>query len=907
MGMTSIIGGNLKMGIEMFLDARRVSSGAKEAEQAVQRVKISALDSNKEMAKSARSLASNLQGIGAGLAMVGYAAQAAGKAIIGGFIQPAYREAVKYDTALASMRSVLRYTKEEMVGVQKIIEDNAMGSMFDFTEVSLAATRLAAFTGEANKLGEQLPTLLKFMTTVGQDLDPEEASRTMSGFYVKWRNTGITYEQMGNQLIKLANVTALEFRDLPQILRSSRDIAASVNIKFEEFGALVGVLREGLSPAEAARSAAGFARALNTATGAMKEYADKKGVSFDKAMELGKTDKKAKQLVKAVSTLGVQFFDSGGKAKQFTTIIEETLAAASALKKKGDMREYQRVMLRVFKDQAKNVMSTLDAYERGGKSSAEGFKALAKELANSEGYLTWAAGVMGDAATNIEKKWEASVNRFRASFGKPLMLMFLPILVKLSDFMDGLTRFSSENPRVAKAIGILTVAFAGLLVVAGTLTAVLGGVALWLSFILPVITGTSVGAAGATFKFGSLATKLGAVAKYLGPTGILIGGLIAFREAVNKNTNFDAIIDKFKVMGLVIQGVMEWMSGKETKGSRSLYRKLKAGGLLGTVELLLQVVKRISTFMSGFFERVSWGFAMIGAAVDAVIAPVARLLDLIGWLFTSFAGGRKDLMEQLGFWQTLGRVVGLFVSVHLFALVSRWIAARVAVLAFGKAMTLAAGVWGVIILSALMLAGLLGQESTWSAMFDVFADIRVWWENFLIGLEYYMTKLALKINFLQPTSVGGSTLEEYKKGMTELGEGPKYIDQELGRKLYKDSGFQSEATAAMKRDEYEAAVYEKEHGFRAPGLYGNSALPVKREPTAFAYGEGQASNTPNAKMPQGPVRDDYLVKQGFKQPKVILNIDARGSIGLNGKSIKEAITTLVKDGMTQSAQVSHAE
>jgi len=893
------------MGIEMFLDARRVSSGAKEAEQAVQRVKISALDSNKEMAKSARSLASNLQGIGAGLAMVGYAAQAAGKAIIGGFIQPAYREAVKYDTALASMRSVLRYTKEEMVGVQKIIEDNAMGSMFDFTEVSLAATRLAAFTGEANKLGEQLPTLLKFMTTVGQDLDPEEASRTMSGFYVKWRNTGITYEQMGNQLIKLANVTALEFRDLPQILRSSRDIAASVNIKFEEFGALVGVLREGLSPAEAARSAAGFARALNTATGAMKEYADKKGVSFDKAMELGKTDKKAKQLVKAVSTLGVQFFDSGGKAKQFTTIIEETLAAASALKKKGDMREYQRVMLRVFKDQAKNVMSTLDAYERGGKSSAEGFKALAKELANSEGYLTWAAGVMGDAAANIEKKWEASVNRFRASFGKPLMLMFLPILEKLSDFMDGLTRFSAENPRVAKAIGILTVSFAGLLVVAGTLTAVLGGVALWLSFILPVITGTSVGAAGAALKFGSLATKLGAVAKYLGPAGILIGGLIAFRKEFKNNTNFDAIINKFKIMGLVVQGVMEWMSGKETKGSRSLYRKLKAGGLLGTVELLLQIGKRLSAFFGGFFERVGGAFVIIGMAVDALLLPLRGLLDLVGWLFTTFAGGKKNLSEHLGLWQNLGRVIGLFVSIHLVSLVAGWIRAGAAALLFGQRLTLAAGVWGILIVGALMLAGLLGQESTWSGMFDVFADVRIWWENLFIWLHHQVKRFALETNVLLPKSFGGITEEEYKQGMATWSKGPKYIDPELGRELWKLSGIESEAATAMRQEKYNAGVYEKETGFRAPGLSGNPELPMKRLAVGPYIDEEVLANTPNAKRPQGPVRDDYLEKQGFKQPKVILNIDARGSLGLNGKSIEETVVKIVTDGMAKKAQAGY--
>lgn len=904
MGMSAIVGGNLKMGIQMFLDARQVVNGAKEAESALQKVQITAASTNNAINKSARSLSSSLQGIGAAMTMVGYAAQAAGKAVIGGFIQPSYREAVKYEDALAGMRTVLRYTKEEMLDVRKVIEANAMGSMFTFTEVAEAATRLAAFTGEANKLGEQLPTLMKFVTTVGKALDPEEASRTMSGFYVKWRATGITFEQMGNQLIKLANVTAVEFRDLPQILRSSRDIAASVNIKFEEFGALIGILREGLSPAEAARSAAGFARALNTATGAMKEYANKRGVTFEKAMELGKTDKKAKQLVQAVSTLGVNFFTTTGKAKEFTTVIEESLAAASALKKKGDMREYQRVMLRVFKDQAKNVMSALDAYERGGKKASDGFKSLAKELASSQGYLNWAAKVMGEAPGNIERKWEASVTRFRTKFGEPLMAIFIPILDKLADFMDKLTIFASENPRIAQAIGILTVAFAGLLVVGGTLTALFGGIALWLSFILPALTATGAGAAASAFKFGSLAARLGVVAKYLGPTGILLTGFMAFRNFFGKNTELDKIINKFKNFGLVLQGVGEWMGGKETKGSRSLYRKLKTAGLLGTVELFLQIGKRITTFFKSIYQGIQPALIAIGAAVNGLLVPIRLLLDGVGWLFKTFAGGRKDLNDQLSYWRNLGRLIGWFVGTYLVALVAGWAKAGVAALAFGTKLTLAAGVWGAIIVAALALASILGQEKTWSGIFDVVADIQIYWNDLITWFVNAWGKALLEIQRLVPTWMGGVSEEEYAKRSAALAK-PKYLsdNMDLARKMYKDAPFLSEQAMSDRRQQYEASVYERETGSRAPGVFGTEGRPYQRIARP-ALSESYAAVTPGGKeaYPWKPGSGPEIQKP---RQSVVVNIDARGSVGLDTKNAKEAIVKVVKDGIEKSQQVKY--
>jgi TP901 family phage tail tape measure protein len=771
MSLAGLIGGQLLMGIRVVVDARQAVSGASQAERALIGIRKQALGANKAVDNLTRNLQRSLQGIGMAATMVGAAAAAASAAMVGGFLKPSYNAAKEFENALGAMRVVIDVSKSKMVELREEMLNMTRGTMFDPVEGTKAFTRLAADFGDLEESRKGIKPLLNFMTATQGQIGEEEAARTLMGWYKAFQRKGETMGSTADKLIKLANVSAVEFKDLPQLLHSMRDLTSIGNISLSEAGAAMGVLRTFLRPADAARQTTELVRMMNKVGWQVKSYAEKKGLTFQQAMLSGDIDYEAKQFIQAAQKLQVNFFDDQGNLKNYSNNLITLLDRLQDIRKtEGDI-EFFKISEILFRKMGSSALAAFQNYIRSGKSAKDAFVLMRDEMEKSIGYAERARRIIEETPGGIEKKFAAAAAQIKISFGDSLVKALSPILQKFTELMLRFSDFLKENPAVASAIAYTAVALTGLFAASAAVLLPLGGLAMLLSFIIPALTGTGVGtlaAAKGMFVF-SAATKA-AMLNFAVLAGAFVLLYVAYKSFTSvMGTSTESVFSRLKRLfdniSLVTRGVLEFWTGTGT--NKALYDKLEKKGLLGLVGRILQAKYLLKQFFSGVIRGVQQALIPLGAVVYIITRPFVGLFTAMENILELWVGkgGIRD-MKRLGTgMEWLGWLVGVIVAAKFMVLASSAVLAAKGLITFALSAAAAAGPLGWLLVGVAALASFMTKDAFWDGAVNVVSRIKVLVFNTSEVISAFLRRSATQVGLYWEFLTKQISLDEFNKGV----------------------------------------------------------------------------------------------------------------------------------------------
>ena len=605
----------------------------------IQNLERSFTSLDKRVGLGTERLQTSFQQLGVGLGVF-----TAGAATVGAAFSLA-NAAGRFEQSVAAVAAVSGATTAELRQLRDAAINAGIATQYSPTEATQGLRELAQAGFNAQESMQLLIPVLDLAAGSLGELSPQEAaglaSQAMKAFGLETDQASIAVDRM----LQAVNVFALNASELPMALGIASRGAQSLHQSMAETLVTLGLVKN-IIP--------GVERASTGVAVAMERMADP-------------------DVQKKLQRIGVSVTDSQGHFRNFLDILNDM---TPALDKMTDAKRsaflidafgahalgsVQAVLTQVTNGIRTNTGETL----KGGAAVAY----LRDQFENAGGTAATFREKMLNTFEGQKKLLAGSLETLAIVAGEPFAQVFKPIVTVVVDVVNAILGVFRQLPGPVKK------AFAGFVVAAGSIVAVVGAViAAKAAFAL---LGIALQAAGVTFG-GMVATMAPAIAVF-GLVALAVHGLrVAFEKDVGGVATF--FRDVGDRVSLVFRGLMQlWEEGAFSGSVREELNRAENGGLKDFVIRVFLWVNRLRNFFASIGAGFEAGIAVARPALEALTNAIDRVGQAMG-----LVAAREDAGEASSRFAAFGEAgtkVGRVLA-SVFELVARALAA-VAEIALG--------------------------------------------------------------------------------------------------------------------------------------------------------------------------------------------------------------------------------
>lgn len=709
-------GSQMFLGIQLQLDSKGVVTGASAAEASLEGVASSAQRAQRSVTNSASTMEEALKA-SVGVGAIGGALVGVGKVLSDRLMEPGIEQAKNFQVEMSQLKFVTQASAEELDRLRKVAIATGLETQFSPQQAAGAIRMLKAAGLDTEKALQSLQSTLDIVTGSAGGIELQAGATATAAALLKFTRTGESAKEIMDAFAQSTRETNMQMRDLPIIINSLRDAPARMKMTAAQTFALVGLLRSsGMQAAQAGQSVAIFANKFIMNQRRIQRFLDREKITEEQL--LAGYQSKTRQMphvVKAFQKLGVQLFDNQGGLRGMNEFLVDLINSSKRLGKEGE-KSFSIVASSIFGARASSVMSALKMMKRGTKEGADAWMDLVGSIGGTKTAARESAAAFENTQAGMEQFIQGTKETIDILMGETL----LPYLSKFSlvsrQFLNWVLGVVQSNPQLARAIGITTAAFAGLLTVSGLLLVALASVFFWSVAIAPAIAAAGgvavVAAKGFLILKASMSTAMGIASGLMLAflaiqAAVVVWDRLMLRLSQNSKDSLgkisgylglvkDALVDGFlaafsDAMGMVVSGlelfadaiasVIIWfqkLSG--TFDGTGLENHIKGWRVLGYVlgwVATIMVARLIKNMVSLTISMVRSTFAALNMAKTIVVAGsgatgvFGRLAVAIGTWSKSMAIGLKGAaVEMVGLLRRMGTAVWAFISTRMAPLLA---------------------------------------------------------------------------------------------------------------------------------------------------------------------------------------------------------------------------------------------
>ena len=399
-----------------------------------------------------------------------------------------------FEAQMSRVQAIAGATKEELELLTNQAIDLGAETSFSATEAAAGMENLASAGFTTKEIMEAMPGLLDLAASSGAELATasEIAASSIRGF-------GLEASQSAHVADIFAEASArtnAQVEDMGEAMKYVAPVAKTVGLSIEETAAAIGIMSDaGVKGSQAGTTLRGG---------------------------LTRIVKPTKMVRDAMAELGVEFYNSDGKMKSLTEIIE-TLQEHT----KGLTDEVKnQALAQIFGTEA---LSGMLALVNRGSSELDSMK---KSFENCDGAAQEMADVMLDNAKGAIESLSGSLESAGIAIQKALAPEIKDLAKWIQDLVDDFNDLSDEEKQNIVKMGLLVAAIGPAVKILGKLGTGIGTVSKGLGRFSKAIAVAKAGTVSADASVNSLAKNIGFLAT---PTGLATTAVVALTAAYAAN------------------------------------------------------------------------------------------------------------------------------------------------------------------------------------------------------------------------------------------------------------------------------------------------------------------------------------------------------------------------------------
>lgn len=530
-----------------------------------------------------------------------------------------------FEQGLAGIKGTISATAEEMVLLREAAIQAGISTQYNPNEAIEGLTSLASAGLTARQsITALIPTLQLAASSNGQ-LGLEQASAAVVGTL---NSQGLAADQAAdvtNRLVRIANLTNFAMRDFEAGLAKASAGGAVFGQSLNDTLITMGLLRNRNIDASSSATAFGEAtRRLASDAGAQAAAAEAQIQIFDEQTGA------MRQLPDILLDMTERFKDMTEAERN--GILAQTLGARGIL--------------------AYNAVAGAQAtVMRDGREvtlmGAEAIAYLREEMNNTAGASQEFSDALLDTFEGQKTLLAGVMDTFAIVLGEPFAKVFKPVLKMVVGFLQVLLDKFNSLPEGMKDFIAQVVVLAAALTSLSGVTMILTGLTIVL---IPFFKAMAI----------AILAGLAVILPFVVATGLAIGAVVAFREAVDRNIGGlgDFFERNFNRVRLVFQGLVQLFTDGGFSGAvRDEMNAAGNGGLRQFVVNVFRFGSRIMEFLQGVSRGFSRALGGVGPTFERLIAAMTRLGEAFGFIDQSIGGmSSMDAFASNGI--QLGQVLG---------------------------------------------------------------------------------------------------------------------------------------------------------------------------------------------------------------------------------------------------------
>ena len=399
-----------------------------------------------------------------------------------------------FEAQMSRVQAIAGATKEELELLTNQAIELGAETSFSATEAAAGMENLASAGFTTNEIMEAMPGLLDLAASSGAELATasEIAASAIRGFGLEASQSS----HVADVFAEAAARTNAQTEDMGEAMKYVAPVAKTVGLSLEETAAAIGIMSDaGIKGSQAGTTLRGG---------------------------LTRIVKPTKQVKEAMETLGVEFYDSNGKMKSLTEIIDILQKSTSGLTDEVK----NQALAQIFGTEALSGMLSL--VSRGSSD----LDSMTKSFENCDGAAEEMADVMLDNTKGAIESLSGSLESAGIAIQKALAPEIKDLAKWIQDLVDDFNDLSDEEKQNIVRTGLLVTAIGPAIKILGKLVAGLGTATTGLGKFSKAIAVAKAGTVSTDVSVNSLAQKIGFLTT---PTGLVTTAIIALTAAYAAN------------------------------------------------------------------------------------------------------------------------------------------------------------------------------------------------------------------------------------------------------------------------------------------------------------------------------------------------------------------------------------
>jgi hypothetical protein len=326
---------------------------------------------------------------------------------------------------------------------------------------------------------------------------------------------------------------------------------------------------------------------------------------------------------------------------------------------------------RLLGDQAGQVVTALGQLQVNGERGGAALRSLIGQLEGATGRSREAAAVFENTARGMKIFLEGTIQTIQILLGEMLAPVIKGLVFILRQISSAFLILIRRSPTLARLLSFMALGMTVLLIVGGALILVLAGIAIFMTQLIPLVTGGAAALAG-------LAAAASALAPFILPAIVILGGFISVMVEMILFVSALVVAYEKNLGGLrdfvtdwVLDLTFQWEALADffahNNISVEIVEQLTDRNLLVGVLFIIGMVRRIEEVWEGMLDV----FRPIGEGIvivfEFILETVIFLIDTLEELLVSMG---IPFAENLDFWRTMGHVLGVLVVIGVVALIA---------------------------------------------------------------------------------------------------------------------------------------------------------------------------------------------------------------------------------------------
>lgn len=357
---------------------------------------------------------------------------------VGGALGVAAKTAADFESQMNRVKAISGATNGEFGKLRDTAIELGAKSVFSASETAQGMENLASAGFDTNEIISATPGLLDLAASSGSDLATASdiAASAIRGFGLEAKDAG----HVADVLATNASKTNAQVEDTGEALKYIAPVANAAGLSIEEITAAIGIMANaGVKGSQAGTTLRG---------------------------SLTRIMKPTKQVSEALSSLGVETYDSQGKMKPLVTIIGDLQKSMKGL---TDQEKQQKLAAIFGTESLSGMMALVNA-------GPEELDKLTKAYENCDGSASKMADTMNSGTAGAIEQMKGALESMAINLGSALS----PAIITAANAIGGLAQKISELPSgVQKFIataGLIIAALGPVLIFTGSLISSIGSI-----------------------------------------------------------------------------------------------------------------------------------------------------------------------------------------------------------------------------------------------------------------------------------------------------------------------------------------------------------------------------------------------------------------------------------------------